>query len=173
MDNLFDIVSNDYVRTYTALAGFLISIINSIYLISINTFNINLIQKSYAFCENEYKHPAYFEFAIENNSRLQLSLSRMFLYVNDRKFEFKWEKERIGRTEFKSGDRLIEGYSTYSLTLPQSIPGLGVIGGFFYVETDKSITEREFINSKVYVEICTNRGNKKFKIDPLSLPVHL
>lgn len=173
MDNLFDIISNDYVRTFTSLAGLLISIINSIYLISTNTFNIDLIQKSYLFSDNRKMHPIAFEFAIENNSRIQVSVLRMFLLVNDQRYEFQWDKERIRRREHKTNDEVIEAYSTYSLTLPQSISGLGAIGGFFFVNTSNELNRTDFLNSKVYVEVWTNRGKKKFKVNLSNLSDHL
>ena len=88
MSNLFDFVSNDYISTYIAVASFVISIANSIYLICINSFKISLIAKSYALCDNLEGHPIYFELAIENNSRIPLAVSRMYLNVNERKYEF-------------------------------------------------------------------------------------
>ena len=164
--------SNDYVSTCISLAGFILSVINSLYLIAVNSFKIDLIQKSYAFCDTLDRHPVYFELAIENKSRIQVSISRMFLLVNNKKYEFQWEKERIGRTEFKCNGELIEGYSTYSLTLPQSIPGFGVIGGFFYVVTDSSINESDLKSADVKIEIHTNRGRKRFKVYLSDLSVH-
>lgn len=172
MDSLFDIVSNDYIRTYIALAGFIISTVNSIYLIGTNSFNINLIQKSYAFCEREQCHPAYFEFSIENKSRLPVSISRIYLIVDNNKYEFQWEKQRIGRHEFRTGNEVTEAYSTYSITLPQVIQGCGVVGGFFYVETEESLIEKDFLNSEISVEIHTNKGKKKFKTDLSKMSVH-
>ena len=172
MNNLFDIVSNDYIRTYIALAGFIISAVNSIYLISTNSFNINLVQKSYAFCEHVQNHPIYFEFAIENKSRLPVSISRMYLIVDKKKYEFQWEKERIGRHEFKAGNEVTEAYSTYSITMPQVIQGCGVVGGFFYVETEESLREKDFLNSEIIIEIHTNKGKKKFKTDLSKMSLH-
>lgn len=172
MNNLFEIVSNDYVRTYVALAGFVISIINSIYIIAVNSFKMSLVQKSFAFCDNHIGHPAYFELTIENKSRIQMSISRMFLIINDVKYEFQWEKERIAHFEFKTGNVVTEEYSTYSLTLPQNIPGMGAIGGFFFVPTDDEISRRDFLNAEIWIEIHTNRGKKKFKVDLSKLSAH-
>lgn len=172
MNNLFDIVSNDYISTYIAVAGFIISVANSIYLMSINSFNINLVQKSYSFCSDEEKHPVYFEFAIENNSRTTVSVSRMYLNVNKMKYEFQWEKERIGHCTFRTGNVVEEVYSTYSIALPQIIQGCGVVGGFFYVETEDTLKEDEFMNSEISIEIHTNRGNKTFKTDLSKMSVH-
>lgn len=172
MNNLFDIVSNDFISTYIALAGFIISIANSIYLICINSFKVSLITKSYAICSDLEGHPIYFELAIENNSRIPLSVSRMYLNVNEKKYEFQWEKERIGHFEFRTNGIVTEEYSTYSETLPQIIQGCGVVGGFFYVETEDALKEDEFMNSEISIEIHTNRGNKTFKTDLSKMSVH-
>lgn len=172
MDSLFDFVSNDYIRTYIALSGFIISVANSVYLISVNSFKINLIQKSYSFCAREMNHPVYFEFAIENKSRTPVSVSRMYLNVNKKRYEFQWDKERIGHCEFKTGEVVTEAYSTYSVTLPQIIQGCGVVGGFFYVETDNSLTEKEFESSEISIEIHTGKGRKVFKTDLSKMSVH-
>lgn len=173
LNNLFDIVSNDYISTYIALAGFVISIANSIYLINVNSFKISLIIKSYAICSNLERHPLYFELAIENNSRISLAVSRMYLNVGEKKYEFKWEKERVGHFEFKTNGVLTEEYSIYSETLPQVIQGYGAIGGFFYVETESNLNEGDFMNSEMSIEIHTNRGKKCFKTDLSKLPVHI
>jgi hypothetical protein len=172
LNELFEIVTNDYVCTYIALAGFIISIVNSIYLVSVNSFKAALVQKSYAFCDNRNGHPAYFELAIENKSRIPMSVSRMFLIINNQKYEFQWETERIGHFAFKTNGKVTEEYSTYSLTLPQNISGMGAIGGFFFVPTDDLISRSDFINSQLWIEIHTNRGKKKFKIDLSKLSDH-
>lgn len=173
MNELFEFVSNDYISTYVALAGFIISVINSVYLISSNSFKISLVLKSFAFCDNHDGHPTYFELTIENKSRVPISISRMFLIINSQKYEFQWETERIGHFEFKTNGKVTEEYSTYSLTLPQNITGMGAIGGFFFVPTDDSITKTDFLNSQLWIEIHTNRGKKRFKVDLAKLSEHL
>ncbi|MBP1546329.1 MAG: hypothetical protein J6A37_06995 [Oscillospiraceae bacterium] len=172
MNELFEVVTNDFVRTYAALAGFVISVINSIYLISVNSFKLSLIQKSFAFCDNHKGHPVYFELTIENKSRIPMSVSRMFLIINNQKYEFQWETERIGHFEFKTNGKVTEQYSTYSLTLPQNVSGMGAVGGFFFVPTDDSISRTDFLNSQLWIEIHSNRGRKKFKVDLAKLSDH-
>lgn len=164
--------NNDTLKAFISIAGFFLSIFNLIYLLATNIFKIRFIAKSYAFCANLKRHPMFFEFAIENHSRIPISISRMFLVINEIYYEFQWEKEEIGYSKHSQGERTLESTYFYSIPLPQYISGMGVVGGFFYVNTNDELTEEIFLNSNVFIELHTSRGKRKFKLDVLKLSVH-
>lgn len=166
-------VDNETLKTIISIMGFALSIFNLCYLLITNCFKIKFISKSYAFCSNLHKHPIFFEFAIENHSRIPVSLSRMFLIVNGISYEFQWEKEEIGYSNRNQGEKILANNSFYSISLPQIIPGMGIVGGFFLVNTDDELTEENFLKSTVFVVVHTGRGKRKFKLDVPKLSVHM
>lgn len=165
-------IDNETLKTFISIMGFALSVFNLCYLLITNCFKIKFIAKSYTFCSNLDKHPIFFEFAIENHSRIPVSLSRMFLNVNGINYEFQWEKEEIGYSNRNQGERILASNSFYSIPLPQIISGMGIVGGFFFVDTDDELTEDIFLKSNVFVEVYTSRGKRKFKLDVPKLSVH-
>ncbi len=163
---------NETLKTFISIMGFALSVFNLCYLLITNCFKIKLIAKSYAFCSNLENHPIFFEFAIENHSRIPVSISRMFLIVNGIYYEFQWEKEEIGYSNHTQGNKVLSSNYFYSITLPQFVSGMGVVGGFFFVNTDNELTKENFLHSNVFVELHTGRGKRKFKLDVPKLSVH-
>lgn len=108
----------------------------------------------------------YFQFSIENKSRLSISISRMFFVVNDIQYEFNWIPELIFKGTHTTAQKVTDEEHIYSEKIPHTIDGLGVWGGFFSIITPCILSNQELLNSNTYILFFTNRGVKK---TPLTL----
>ena len=107
----------------------------------------------------------YFQLSIENHSRLPISISRMFFEYDEQSYEFGWVPEIILEKTSRVGG-VIENKRTYlSEQLPHTIEGLGVWGGFFYINYTSPVKEGHFLRSPKHIKFHTNRGIKLLNLD--------
>ncbi|MBA8935837.1 hypothetical protein [Clostridium beijerinckii] len=159
-----NLLTKETITFLIAIIGFLLSLFNTLYLLLSNRKNINLIYKYHEECSRLRNKPIYFEFIIENRSRLNISISRMFLNVNETTFEFSSSPEFIYEHTRSNGSCVVDRKVFYSNTLPQTISGLGVLGGFFWVDTSDDFEYDRLYKSDISISLHTNRGKLTFPI---------
>ena len=126
--------------------------------------NINIIFKGCRYLENVSGRPLSFYLIIENLSHLDVSISRMILYVDNKCYEFDSLPYHIIKYESP-----IKNDIRYSGELPLTIHGLGARGDFFCIRLDDydDLNYENLLNKEVGIYITTNRKFKKmfkFKI---------
>lgn len=125
---------------------------------------INIIFKGCRYLENVFGRPLSFYLIIENLSHLDVSISRMILYVDNKCYEFDSLPYHIIKYESPIKDDI-----RYSGELPLTIHGLGARGDFFCIRLDDyyDLNYENLLNKEVGIYITTNRKFKKmfkFKI---------
>lgn len=115
-------------------------------------------------------HPAkvtimYFNFLIENQSRLPVSISRIYLSIDGLQSEALRESYPIHTYTEQSGSSS-QKCPAFTLPLPVKIEGLGAVGGYFRFHFSEPISESKLLQSKVIVTVVTNRGKRDFDLVP-------
>lgn len=166
MKPFFDFFNNnDNIRTMTSVLAFILSLSNTIYLVFTQRFKIKVRFKEYVFINKIKDKPLILGMVIENPSRLPVSVSRMFLHVNKQKFEFSWFPQIIFESNLKQKENIIDKSNIYSLCFPQNINSLGSCCGYFALCSDNKFDINDIKQAKCKIEIHSNRGKRKFKID--------
>ena len=140
------------------IIGFFISIYNFLYNFRYNKAKVNLIYKGCHFLRNVSDMPLAFHLILENESHLDVSVSRMYLVIDGNKYEFTGLPHQVYFMKNGQSKEII-----YSKELPVFIPGLGACGGHFCVDTFESpeIISNFQKSKNVKVLIKTNRKFKK------------
>lgn len=130
-----------------------------------NRFSVRLTYRSQLVQPSFKVGIIWFDFLIENLSNFPVSISRIFISINDNTYEVLHEKYRVhSLTENFSGSK--EVFSVYTIPLPVKLEGLGSIGGYFQLRMPQYLAEENFLKSSVVVTLYTNRGKKSFTIYP-------
>lgn len=142
-----------------AILGALLSVYNFTKDIVQNRFKIHIAFREYYRSGGIPRTKRFVFFMnIENCSRTALSISRMQLKRESKVYDFSGVSQRVYSKKEHSPDTFT------SVSFPQYIPDMGVIGSHFVVETDADIpndlSDWELI-------IMTNRGKKRYKISKL------
>lgn len=148
-----------------AILGALLSVYNFTKDIVQNRFKMHIAFRLYRPCPIRFNHKSFiFLMNIENRSHTALSVSRMQLKHEDKIYDFSGVPERVYTWEHKNGKTVVDRICVDSIPLPQYIPGMGIVGSHFVVETDidtpDDLSDWELI-------IMTNRGKKRYKISKL------
>ncbi|GEM_PF-3534293 len=152
------IFSKDNITFAIAVLGFIFSLCNTIYLIVLNKRNLKVTCKKYSPCGYLTDKPIFFELIFENNSRRSISITRMFLNIDNKKFEFFSFPQLVYEENNKTCGRITSEQKEYSLVLPKTIDGFGVLGGFFCVLTNNCVDFKKLSTAKLSLSVHTNRG---------------
>ena len=156
-------MSKNQITFIIAVLSFILSVYNFLHSLFTNRANLKIIYKLHTVCNNLLDYPIIFNLVIENKSRLDISISRLFLKVNDCMYEFDSEPNWIGEKTRRTGNNITDKITLHSLVIPQTISGLGAIGGYFYVGTYKNFKFNK--SDQVTIIAHTNRGKFKYPIN--------
>jgi len=119
-----------------AILGAVLSVYNLVVSIVQNRFKIHVTLKRYAPCPEAFEEkPFVFVMSIMNCSRTGVSISRIQLKHGDQLFDFESVPHRAYHWSRRIGKKVEDEIYVDSLPLPQYIPGMGIIGDFFMVNT--------------------------------------
>lgn len=170
MNNILNFLSdNDNIKTVISVLAFILSIINTFYLIFTQRPKIKVNFKEYTFSKNMPDTPFLLGVIIENKSRLSVSISKMNMSINNTKYEFSWIPIIICNTNLSQNNNTLDKVSVHSLTFPQHISPLSSCCGYFSMASKGKFNADELKKSKCKLEVFTSRGKKSFKIDFLTL----
>lgn len=130
-----------------------------------NRFSIVLTYRSHLLLPSSKLGIIFFNFLIENKSQSPVSITRLFISIDDISGEFLHEKHYVSSHTHSSGNDIIKN-ETYTIPLPAKLEGLGAIGGYFLLQIPQHISEQKLKSSKVTVTVVTNRGKAEFVIHP-------
>lgn len=167
MNNIWKFLSDtDNIKTLISTLAFILSLINTAYLIYTQRFKLNASFKEYTIVDSICDKPLILGTIIENYSRVPTSVSRMYLYINNKKYEFSWFPQIVFSSSFNDkSENKSSTADVWSLCFPQNISSLGSCCGYFVVRTEGKFNVDDLKKSNCRIEIHTNRGKRKFKID--------
>ena len=164
MKTIYSFFTKENISFSIAVIGFILSLYNFFKSIWRNRSKIRFRCKSCHIGKTEQRNLVYFQFAFENCSQLPISISRIFLHINEDQCEFNWVPEFILKRERLRGDNVIEKKEYYSEQIPHTIDGLGIWGGFFCASLPYEINHSRFLQSRKKIVLYTNRGKKRLKL---------
>lgn len=133
----------------------------------------------YAFFRASYLKSLIFciNLVIENRSRLPVAVSRAFLVMKNKsypkdilEYEFSSHQLKVSSMIYSVSGKESEEIPQYSIVLPQTLQGLGAIGGYFYTKLPENFNEDELTEKyDFYIKLLTNRGGELIKTDLKSL----
>lgn len=97
-----------------------------------------------------------FVFSIENLSQLPISISRIFLVIDNKKYECTYIPKRVSETTREIGRKVIERKSEYSLPMPIVLTSLGAMHGYVIFENCPKNLENP--QTPATLLLHTNRG---------------
>lgn len=166
MNYFFDYLNNnDNVKTLMTVLAFILSFLNTAYLLCTQKFKLKISFKDYTIIKSLSDKPLILGISIENLSRTPISVSKMYLYINNEKFEFSWFPLPVFTSSITQNGKKQNEIDVYSLYLPQNISSLGSCCGYFVVKSEGAFTIDDLISSKCSIEIHSSRGKRRFKID--------
>lgn len=165
MNEIIKYFTRDNITLALAILGSILSTFNFVKNLITNRkrLSVNFDRATILLCRTN--HPILFRMIIENKSRLPICVSRMFLECNGKKFEFEWVPEYVHHAAEKQGKQILTHNEHLSTGFPSIAQGLGAIGGFFFLYTDKDYTGDDLVKHPVQLILNTNRGKKKIPLN--------
>lgn len=149
-------ISKETLTLLVSIFSLFLSLANTGYLIFINRKSINISYKKLYDCSEFNDKSMFFNFIIENKSRLKISISRVIFVLGNQKLEFSDFPVRVYNNTTTTGKTVTSSFDVYSKTFPQDIDGLSSIGGLFEIA---NFPFEDFYNSNSFsLEIYTSRG---------------
>lgn len=151
-------------RTIISVLAFILSLSNSIWLYCVNRLKLHIVFKGVSIAKELEEKPLLANMAIENHSRLPISISRIVLYIDNVPFEFSWNTILIYNDKFTVDGKCVHNYNKRSVEIPLTISALGVVGGKFLIAPSNGMNEETLNSAKLKLQVFTNRGKKIFAI---------
>lgn len=144
-----------------ALVGFLLSVYNFLreWLQSRN--RINLIYRCH-WTTDRHSTKLIFHLMLENKSKNDVSISRMFLVTEKEKIEFLYPPSSVLEFEERNRHGEIKANVINTVAIPFTINGLGVVGGYFKVRVSSECAKNYLNSGNAKILVHTNRGKKMF-----------
>lgn len=102
--------------------------------------------------------------AFENLVEKPISISRIFLNINSKTYEFYWVPQFVYLADCKSGDTKLDEIKIHTVDIPFEINGYGVVGGFFFVSTDEKLNDKQLHESTTSITLFSNKGKRTYPI---------
>lgn len=161
---LLGYVTKENITFIIALIGFILSIYNFVHERLQNRMKLKIIYKNHGISEYD-SSGITIAMAIENHVAQPISVTRMFLNINDVSIEFYWIPQIVFSSELKQKERILASTNVHSIELPTIIEGYGVLGGFFYTKYPTTITNKFLKDAKTSITVHTNKGKKTYEIN--------
>lgn len=146
-------LTKDNISLIIAIAGFVLSVFNII-----RTEYFNKAKLKFTYRSHYCGQTVNFNFLIENCSRLDISISRMFLIAGNEEFEFRFLPKTVWSVTEQCGNTEVEKENIKSISLPQTIAGLGALGGYFSVQVSENVMDVLKDEANIAIKVMTNRG---------------
>lgn len=153
-----------------AVFGFLLSLYNFFHEKLQNRMELNVTYKNHFISEHD-NMGITMSLSFENLVANQISISRIFLSINDEKYDFYWIPKFVYRSALQTNGKVFDEINIHTIPLPFQIDGYGVVGGFFFVKVPYHITNEILLNSDTSLVVHSNKGIKSYNIT-MSNPDH-
>lgn len=161
MNTICSLLTRENISLVIAVIGFSLSIYNFVHEKMQNRMKINITYKNHFIAEHDHKSITI-SLAFENLVKNPISISRIYLCVDDKKYDFYWIPQFVLRATQQTNGQVIDEINVHSIPLPFTIEGYGVVGGFFFTKAPQSIYTLESANTSLLV--YSNKGIKKYPI---------
>lgn len=159
-----NIFSKENITFAIAITGFILSIYNFVHERRQNKMKLAVTYKNHHLSNSDQKG-LNISLCIENLVKEPIAISRMYLILNSKKYEFFWIPQIIYYADFKKNNKILDEIKIHSVELPTRLEGNGVIGGFFFVKLDRIFTDEELKVSNPSITIYTNKGIQTYSIE--------
>lgn len=152
---------------FIALFGFLLSLWNFFFAHIKNRFNVQIECKDFVVAdhlERDDKIPLYISLTINNKSALPLSISRIFITINNQTFEFTWVPQVVHRSQMICNNNILDSTIVKTHPIPVQIPCMNLISGYFCAFIDKTFTNEDLLCANCSITLHTNRKIKTFDL---------
>lgn len=161
MNTICSLLTRENISLVIAVIGFILSVYNFVHEKMQNRMKINITYKNHFIAEHDHKSITI-SLAFENLVKNPISISRIYLCVDDKKYDFYWIPQFVLRATQQTNGQVIDEINVHSIPLPFTIEGYGVVGGFFFTKAPQSIYTLESANTSLLV--YSNKGSKKYPI---------
>lgn len=153
------------ITTIIAIIGLILSLYNFFSNLYNNRVRLRIEYISCCYIDSSLA----FTFVFENFSRLPITISRLFIDLGSKRYEFQWHSELL---EFGLNRNLFvnPGGKFSSLGFPCEITGLGAVSGVFLINRSSlPPLPLKLKNETAQLYLHTSRGKRKTKIVSLSI----
>lgn len=165
MKDFQDLLSPDNITFVIAILGFVLSVYNFVHERSQNRMKLHVVYKNHSISEiRGRENELTISLAFENLVEKPISISRIFLNINSKTYEFYWVPQFVYLADCKSGDTKLDEIKIHTVDIPFEINGYGVVGGFFFVSTDKKLNDKQLHESTTSITLFSNKGKRTYPI---------
>ena len=153
---------------FIAVIGFLLSIWNFFEPKIKNRCNLQIECKDFITASHltrESKMPMYLSLTINNKSTLPISISRMFLTINQQTFEFTWIPQIVHQSRLTCRDTILDSTVVKTHPFPVHIPSLNLVSGYFCTFVNESFTDDILLRASCSITLHTSRGVKTYNLN--------
>ena len=155
------------VTFFIALVGFLLSLWNFFTPLLKNRCNIQIDCKDFitaSHLKRGGKMPMYLSLIINNKSTLPISISRLFINIDQQTFEFTWIPQVVHQSRLTCRDTILDSTIVKTHPIPVQIPSLNLTSGYFCAFVDSSLTDEILLKAHCSITLHTNRGVKNYDL---------
>ena len=134
MDKILSLLTKENITFLIAVLGFLLSLYNFLRDILQNRMKLHVIYKNHLISEHDHKG---------------ISISRIFLNIDDISLEFYWIPQFVFQATQKCKGEILDEINVHTIPLPAHIEGYGIIGGFFFVKAPYLLAMRNCFLQKL------------------------
>lgn len=147
-----------------AVISFLMSIWNFVETRLQSRVNLAVSCKDFLYVDFLDTKPLFIGLTISNKSRLQISISRLFINLDGNSYEFSWIPMPIFNARITQNSELRGETYINSLVPPLNLSALSSISGYFAISSHGKINTNSICNSDVEIKLYTNRGIKSYTV---------
>lgn len=163
MDKILSLLTKENITFLIAVLGFLLSLYNFLRDILQNRMKLHVTYKNHLISEHDHMGITI-SMSIENKVKVPISISRVFLNIDDTSLEFYWIPQFVFQATQKCRDEILDEINVHTIPLPAHIEGYGIIGGFFFCKSPVPISNAELLSAKTSITIHSNKGTKIYPI---------
>ena len=161
MNTISSLFTRENINFSIAIISFILSVYNFAHEKLQNRMKLNITYKNHFIAEHDHKSITI-SLAFENLVKNPISISRIYLCVDDEKYDFYWIPQFVLRATRQANGEVTDEINVHSIPLPFTIEGYGVVGGFFFTKAPQSVYDLENANTSLLV--YSNKGIKTYPI---------
>ena len=161
MNTISSLFTRENINFSIAIISFILSVYNFAHEKLQNRMKLNITYKNHFIAEHDHKSITI-SLAFENLVKNPISISRIYLCVDDEKYDFYWIPQFVLRATRQTNGEVTAEINVHPIPLPFTIEGYGVVGGFFFTKAPQSVYDLENANTSLLV--YSNKGIKTYPI---------
>lgn len=146
-----------------AVFGFILSIYNFVHEKNQNKMKLQVIYKNHFITAHD-SQGITLSLSFENLVANPISISRIYLCINNEKYDFYWTPQFVFRNTQQCNGEVLDEINVHTIPLPFKIEGYGVVGGFFFTKASHNITNEQLLASKTSLIVHSNKGKNTYEI---------